>query len=81
VFVTTGHEQLCPGKYLCHLLKLSQKPYALLEAFLLHPLTDRLLFASEAYLLVPLGGYTSEYPVAVILLSHAVSLPKRAVVV
>jgi hypothetical protein len=56
VFVASSSYQVGVGQDLRHLLKHSQKPYALLEAFLLHPLTDRLLFASEAYLLVPLGG-------------------------
>src|SRR5829696_8233600 len=49
VFVKTGHEQLCPGKYLCRLLQLLQVGRAPLEALLLLSPRGFLLFTLETF--------------------------------
>src|SRR5215207_8014416 len=81
MFVKTGHEQLCSGKYLCRLLKLAQESCAPLEALLLLFARGLLLFPLETFEFVYLGGELAEGPAPYVFLSHALPFAHRAVVV
>src|SRR5215212_6064010 len=77
----TGHEQLCPAKYLCRLLQLLQETCSPLEALPLLSPRGLLLFPLETFEFVQLGDELAEGPAAYVFLSHALPFAHRAVVV
>src|SRR5215208_1912662 len=81
MFVKTGYEQLCSGKYLCRLLQLAQESRAPLEALPLHFARGFLLFPLETFEFVYLGGELAESSAVYVFLSHALPFAYRAVVV
>src|SRR5829696_5910990 len=77
----TGHEQLCPYKYLCRLLQLLQESRAPLEALPLLSPRGLLLFPLETFEFIQLGEELAESSAAYVFLSHTLPLAHRAVVV
>src|SRR5215207_11693391 len=81
MFVKTGHEQLCPYKYLCGPLQLLHKARARFQALLFFPPAGGLLFPSEALCLVQLGSQVGKVPCSDVDLSHLLAIPAALVVV
>src|SRR5215218_9766443 len=81
MFVKSGHEQLCPGKYLCGPLQLLHKGRTRFQALLFFPPAGGLLFPSETLCLVQPGDQVGKVACSDVDPSHLVAIPAALVVV